>query len=287
MGLYNKEVEIQAEVDIDGKLVTKSIIQDTSGNNVTTTSNSLDVMLSDSTTEPIDTYFLEQLSSFTLSADTVASTLTVLVYTFEATVGHGIAPLDEIILLDIVGNKEFYATVISVATDTITVDRPIDNLFPSATSLARIVNSNMAVDGSGTPRIFTVRAGSKPIDITRIIIAMTDQTSMDDAKFGGLSALAKGFVFRAIDGFNKVVFNFKTNGEIAGYCYDVRYSDKAPSGFFGLTARITFAGQSKHGVALRVSTFTDALQWIVQDDLTDLDTLRVAAQGHQTEGENP
>ena len=245
----------------------------------------IDANIQDQHTKPIDSLFAQSVSNFTLSADATASGVTTLVYTFEATAGHGIIVGNEVLLLNVLAEHALQAKVLVVSTNTITLDRPIDHAFPAASTLGRVIITNMNVNGSVTPQIFTLRAGVIPIDVTRVIISMTDSTAMDDGTFGGLSALPKGLVFRIYNGFQKTIFNFKTNGEIAQYCYDVRYADKPPAGTgHGLTARISFGGQSKHGVVLRIST-NDVIQWIVQDDLTGLDTLRIVAQGHETSGE--
>jgi hypothetical protein len=235
--------------------------------------------MQDQITPPIDALFAQSISNFTLSADTIASTISTLQYTFTATAGHAIVIGNEILLLDTIADKSFYAIVLNVSVDTITVDRPIDHTFPAASALGRRVITNMAVDGSTTEQIFSVRAGQNPSDFTRFIIAMTDDTAMDSGTFGGITALTRGLVFRIINSFQKTIFCFKTNGEIAKFCYDVDYVLKAPAGEFGLNARISFAGQEKHGVALRISG-NDVLQWVVQDDLRALSTLRIAAQGH-------
>jgi hypothetical protein len=243
-----------------------------------------DVKLADQATPPIDTYFAQSVSNFTISSDTGVSDITAasLVYTFNATTGHGIVATNEIILLDVASDRSLLAEVTNVAGDVITIDRPIDHDFKSTTTLGRIVTTNMAVDGSTTPQIFSARAGSVELDFTRFIIKILDDTSMDDGRFGGGSALANGLVFRIVNSFQKTIFNFKTNGEIANYCFDIRYADKAPAGQYGFSARITFAGQSKHGVALRIGT-DDVLQWVVQDDLSGLVKLQVVGQGHETE----
>jgi hypothetical protein len=140
----------------------------------------------------------------------------------------------------------------------------------------------MNVDGSSTPIAFSLRAGNIPVDSTRFIITMTDDTSMDDGKFGGLTKLTRGLVFRIVNSFQKTIFCFKTNGEIAQFCYDTKYPDKAPAGVFSFNARITFAGQDKHGIALRIAD-DDVLQWVVQDNLTGLLTMKISAEGHDTE----
>jgi hypothetical protein len=248
---------------------------------------SLDVNIQDQSTPPIDTYFAQSKSNFTISVNTGESGTTAasLIYTFTATTGHGIIIGDEIILLDTAANWSLLLNVLNVAGDVITVDRPIDHDFAAATTLGRVVTTNMAVDGSTTPQIFSARAGTTQIDFTRFLIKMLSDTSMDDGRFGSIiGGVSRGLVFRIVNTFQKTIFCFKTNGEIANYCYDVRYADKAPAGQYGFSARITFGGQSKHGVVLRIGE-DDVLQWVVQDDLTDLNVVQVVGQGHETIGE--
>jgi hypothetical protein len=246
------------------------------------TNGGVPVNVQDQATPPVDTYFAQSISVFTLATNTGVSGITAvsLVYSFTAGTGHGIIAGNEVILLDTVANRSLLMDVISVAGDVITVDRPIDHDFPVATTLGRIVTTNMAVDGSTTPQIFSARAGTTELDFVRFIIKMLDDTSMDDGRFGGIAALTNGFVFRIINSFQKTIFNFKTNGEIANYCFDIRYADKAPAGLYGFSSRITFGGQSKHGVVLRIGE-GDVLQWVVQDDLSNLTKLQVVGQGHE------
>ena len=238
------------------------------------------VNIQDQTTQPVDTLFAQEVTNFTLASDTVASGVVVIQYTFDASPAHGIVAGNEILLIDVVGNRSFFAVVKLVVVNTITVDRPIDHIFPSATSLGRIVTTEMAVVGSlAAPSIFSIRSGSVATDITRTLITMLDSSAMDDGKFGGIGALANGLVFRVVNSFQKTIFCFKSNQDIKQFCYDLNYSDAAPAGQFGLAARLSFAGPAKHGVAIRIHD-DDVLQWVVQDDLTDLDSLKISAEGH-------
>jgi hypothetical protein len=234
-------------------------------------------------TPPIDSYFLESLSTFTISADMVASGIDAasLVYTFTATPGHGIAANDEIILLDVPSDRSFYAKVFSVAVDTITVDRPIDFAFPSVSTQGRIVNSEMAVDGSVTPRIFSVRAGNISSETTRFILRATNTAPMDYSLFAGIAALQKGLVFRVVNGYQKTIFNFHNDGDIAQFCYDLNYSTKAPAGENGYVARISFAGDAKHGTSLVIEG-TDTIQWVTQDNLTTVGSLKASVMGRDS-----
>jgi hypothetical protein len=255
--------------------------------NFCVTNGAINTIWQDQTSQPLDAYFAQSVSNFTLSADTgVSGILPVsFVYSFEATAGHAIVVGNEILLLDVANDRSFYATVIAVAVNTITVDRPIDHNFPALTSLGRRVLTNMNVDGSATPQTFSIRAGATETDITRILITITDAAAMDDGKFGSIAGgLARGLVFRIVNSYQKTIFCFKTNGEIKNFCYDGAYtpSTLGPSGAESFSARITFAGPSKHGVALRIGA-GDVLQIVVQDNLTTLDSIKVVAQGHDTE----
>jgi len=247
------------------------------------TNGGADVNIQDQHTPSVDTYFLKELSGFTVAVDTPLSTLTTLYYDFVATAGHGIITGDELLLIDIADDRVFYCEVLNVVTNTITIDRPFDNSFPAATSLGRVVTSNMNVNGAVTPQIFTIRGGAiVEHDMTRFFLTMLSSNSMDDGKFGSLTKLTRGLVLRIINGTQVVIFNFKTNNDIKQFCYDLTYSDKAPAGQFGLSSRMSFAGQDKHGVTLRISGL-DAIQWIVQDDLTGLLSLKASGQGHHVE----
>lgn len=230
---------------------------------------------------PIDSLFSQSISNFTISVATTASTVTTLEYDFTATAGHGIAIGNEIILLDTIASKSFIAEVTNVVANVITVDRPIDHAFP-LTTLGRIITSELAVDGSATPQMFSVRAGSIPSDFRRFILTFltSNVPAANDALFGNLPALANGLVFRIVNDFQKTIFNFKSNRDIQQFCYDFRYNPSPPAASQGMTARISFGGQEKHGMVLRLKD-NDVLQWIVQDDLTGLTSLKIAAQGNE------
>lgn len=248
---------------------------------VAESNGALPVNIQDQHTLPLDALFAQAVSNFTLEEDTVASGITSLVYDFTAATGHGISISNEILLLDVIANRSLQAVVLNVVGDVITLDRPIDLLFPAASTLGRIITSEMAVDGSGTSQIFSLRAGSPPTDATRFLLTMLGGvTSMDDGKFGNIDALARGLVFRIYNSFQKTMLNFKTNQDIKQFCYDVRYSDNAPAGSTGLSARISYGGAAKHGVTLRIGT-NEVIQWIVQDDLTGLSSMKISAQGHE------
>jgi hypothetical protein len=236
-----------------------------------------------------DAYFLQEQSAFTLASPTTASGATAgtFVYTFTATAGHGIVAGNEIALIDTAGDVFFYATVPAggVAGNVITLDRPIDHVFPTATTLGKIVSSNLAVDGSVTPQIFEIQGGATSAHINRIIITMLCDSQPYGNLFANIAALTNGLVIRAYDGFKYTVFNFKDNADIFNNCYDVTYGagTVGPSGAYSVTARITFNAKDKHGTTIELEA-GDAVQAIVQDDLTtggpDIQSIQIVAQGH-------
>ena len=60
---------------------------------------------------------------------------------------------------------------------------------------------------------------------------------------------------------------------------NVSQSINPAQGVDGFTARMTFAGQNKVGVAIRLPIGED-LEFIIQDDLTNIVTYEVVAEGH-------
>lgn len=185
-------------------------------------------------------------------------------------------------------SSRFYAgTIIGIAGTTISLDTPIDFAYQIGDAF-QAGSKELKVNGSVTPQIFSLRADpglAITADVTRIIIHMTYTSAGDDGDFGDISGgLTKGVVLRRVDGNTQNIFNVKTNGEIGEISFDKTYDQRAPGGLFGMTARLTFAGQSKLGVAIRLAQDED-LQVIIQDDLTSLSSFRIMVEGHIVVGQ--
>ena len=186
----------------------------------------------------------------------------------------------------------FYAGhIVSVSTNDITVDSPFDFAHPSGASVV-CAKENMAVDGSSTPQIFSLRAadpnGKVPITVhvTRVILTgiCTSATSLD--KFGNITALTHGLMFRRRNnGTSFNIFNIKNGSDLEGLGYDYRatIATQPQDNVDGFIARITFAGPSKMGTVLEVGPNQD-LEWWVQDNLAsgpnDITSLVVTFEGH-------
>lgn len=165
---------------------------------------------------------------------------------------------------------------------------PLDHAYTTSAHLC-LQNCDMNVDGSTTPIEFVLGpeglAAGEQWDLTRMIVVMTHSAAGDDSRFGGLSALTNGTYFRLENGTNYNLFNAKENGDFAIEGYDIVYPTRAAAGSsYGTRARITFNGQDKRGVVLRLSVDTnDQVLACVRDDLSGLVSFRVKFQGQVTD----
>lgn len=227
-----------------------------------------------------ETFHLETATTTTLnSAASEGDTSLSVVDTAGFVVGDEIklteGPLQEIGVITI--------TAVAAGTPgTLTLDRPLGNDYTTAAEVIE-VDTNMAVSGTlASPVVFEIDPPPGTIwQITRILISITDQTAMDDALFGGISALTNGVALRATtEAGRTVVFaNWKANKDLKLDMHDVEYSSRAPSGFFGLNARWTF---TKSEVVAELNGDADPVQKmevLIQDVLTGLDTFEIKAQG--------
>lgn len=194
-------------------------------------------------------------------------------------------------LTNVAENRYYTGEVVSVASLDITIDTPLDYAFPTSGTIVTQGTHDLVVDGSGTTQIFSLRASDPglpvKIDITRLIFKMTTTSAIDLSLFGNLNPLTNGLVLRRVDGTTQNIFNVKTNGNIAGIMFDwTPFAATNPvQGVDGFVARLTFAGQSKIGVTVRVGPEED-LQLLIQDDLTanvagqTITTFKVVIEGH-------
>ena len=239
------------------------------------------VNIQDQTTRPFSLRMAEVLDD-TIS---LAATVTQGAYTFDLSPGHGVTTGESLLFAECNGMPHLYwGSVLNVSTNTITLDTPAPYPFiPGEVSIYKY-SSALNVNGSSTPRVFRVpNVFETSVDITRILFHIRDDAPMDPATFGGLSALTRGLVFRKSVNSSYYInyWNVKTNGNFAEIAYDTKYDDRnlPPAGLYGFTSRITYAGQEKHGVVIRLAQ-DDAIEIVVQDDLTGLSYFSAMLEGH-------
>ena len=179
--------------------------------------------------------------------------------------------------------------VVSVDTLNVTIDRPIDFAFPSG-SYIDVSETNLAVNGSlATPIVAGVRnnAGATPppgielsMDVTRVLFHCVGTSAMDLTTFGNLAALTNGLVCRKRDGTTQNVFNVKSNGEMRGimYHFEIVATGTVGQGEDGFFGRLTFAGQNKMGVTIRLAINED-LEFFIQDNLSTLTLFEIVVEG--------
>lgn len=243
----------------------------------------LAVNVQDQTTRPFDLYFTKSNGApTTLNAPTALDDTSIIVTSrANITVGDWVGIFSGPSMED----HFYFAEVLDTLADTVYVDSPLDFAFDS---LDPVISSKRELDVDGsTFQTFTVTNGTVAteieIDITRIIfqIVTTDGPELTD--FGDIATgLRKGIVLRRNNGTVENIFNAKTNGDLLNLMYDITFYAAAgpgPLGSNGLGGRYTFAGQDKHGVAVRLAG-GESIDLIIQDDLTSLLTFRMIAAGH-------
>lgn len=246
---------------------------------------SIDINLQDQVTRSIDIYMAKVVET----GITLASPTTIGSYSFEVNSGHSIIAGQRISIVEPVlsgDHPHFIAgDVLSVSVNTITINQPISFTF-DADSIVYTSTSSLVVDGSSDAIIFQlVNPFPVSADLVRIAFTIEDDSAMDDSTFGGLSELTRGCLVRIKESDTHYVnlFTLKSNGEMklmAGPNY-AGYSAKAPAGVYGFAAMLSFGGQDKHGVAIRIPPY-GSIQLLIQDDLTGLTKFKCLVQGHFT-----
>lgn len=235
---------------------------------------SVPVTIREKERETLDIYFVRNLNSFTLAQDVVLDA-----YTFTANAGHNFTVGD--IARFKQGDRFLRATVLNVATNVITIDQPFDYAFTTQAICSRATN-NMAVNGSVTPVVFEISpAGTTLIDdINSISFEIIDDSAMDDTKFGGITALTRGVLLRQVNHTQKNLSIYKKNADFQTQG-TAEYSDKSGGGQYGFNARRIFYSPDWNNCIIRlVGTDNDALQLLIQDDLSGLTSFKAMAHAH-------
>lgn len=238
------------------------------------------VNVQDQTTRPFDIRVNQILNSTNYEL-TIVPTVESYNLTLNTTVGLIVG--DNVAVLEQNGMPQlFFGSILAVNGNTLTLDTQVPFNFTLSNSVVFEFENSLVVDGSIDPKIFTItNLFDESIDITRFIFHCTDGTAMDDSKFCGDTALTRGLVLRKglNDGNFINYWNIKSNGEWGEFSFDKNYDDKAPAGLFGFSARLTYGGQSKHGVVIRLAP-GESIQLLIQDDLTPLVRAILMVEGH-------
>lgn len=167
--------------------------------------------------------------------------------------------------------------------DVIAIDTPLDFAFNAGEPVIAF-KEEMLVDGSTIPQVFQVRAGGVGsgvyLLINRIIIAMVTFSEPKLDEFGDGTALTKGLVFRINNSSVRNLNNIKSNQDFLNWGFDFN-TYPTLGGVDGLGARVTWAGEDKHGTPLLLAP-EDALECIIQENITGKAlSLRIIAEGRE------
>lgn len=288
-GIENQSYDLGAIGDIEDKngdlFADASELEDFLNSSI----NKTDVTLQDQTTRPIIVKFNQVTNSTTLASDASKGDTSIVV-----TSATGIIVGSYIILFNPTTSKFMFATATDISgVPTIVLDTPLDSDFAAGTFVDISITNLKSIGSLGSPQIYGLRGTGAPpgvdltVDITRIIITATATSSVDLEKFINLSRLTNGIVLRRRNDATENIFNVKDNKELAALMYDVQITaaTNPVQGVDGLIGRLTFAGQNKIGVAIRLP-IGDDLELLVQDDIETAQSgetitkLEITAEGH-------
>ena len=219
-----------------------------------------------------------------VTASSLLEAVTIDTYTLVVVSATGFIVGQHIRIIEPLSDKYYFGTILNIVSNTITVDSPFDYPY-AAGSEVTVSNTNMAVNGSVTPVKYVLRTGSpsivSAIDITRLMICCECSSAVDLNKFGDLAPLTRGLLLRRRDGYTKNVFNIKANRDMVGMGveWNTFIASNPAQGIHGFSWRLTFAGQDRIGVVLRIGQ-DENLEVLVQDDLSTLVSLHIILEGH-------
>ena len=239
------------------------------------------VNIQDQTTRPFDIQ-VNQILSIAYSI-AVSPTMNTNIVILNTTSGLSIG--DKIAFLEQNGMPHIYfGFIVAISGNNITMNSPVPFNFTPLVSTVFTFDNQLNVDGSTTPIVFSlVNLFDEQIDITRVIFKCTDDVEMHDGLFCGINQLTNGIEFRKYTnhGYYINYFNIRNNAKWGLLAYDVQYTDtgKPPSDVFGFGSRLTYAGQNKHGVTIRLDP-GERIELLVQDDLTGISGASLMVEGH-------
>jgi hypothetical protein len=240
----------------------------------------VDASIQDQNSPPIRYYLMnEEKSDITLTSP-VAINDTVI----NVSASHGITVGKWLSIFYL--NFYIQVQVTNVATNAITIDRPLAYTFPvSGTMIVRGI-IDMNIDAS-TPFVFQclLRTFTQPIHINKVLVIINSSADGDDSKFGGITALTNGVYLRKETniGYYQSLGLFKNNADFREYGGIIEYSSKAPSGSYGVNVTFQMNHQTGFGVVYMIENIKgDSIKLTLRDNLSTLTRFRTVLIGHYT-----
>lgn len=241
---------------------------------------SIPVTLQDQTTPPVISYLnqLKVQTAFAVQAVVGSYTITV-----DSTAGMAVG--DYLSLYSLLGNGYQDAWIVGLpGGNVIELSNSVVYAYEVGQHVVAGEHDLSTASGAVTPQAYNLKTGDPgldlTVDITRIMVQITCLTDATFDAFGDIAGgLLRGCVLQRTDGVTQNIFGWRSNAELANVCYDTTFFNSThPQAVNGLAARLTFAGQNKLGVVLRMAPNED-IQVIVQDDVTSLLDFNVIVEG--------
>jgi len=206
-------------------------------------------------------------------------------YTIVLNAGHLLTGNEMLYITWLIGLEThfLFAKVLSVATNTITLDTPINVAYPIATTYIASVLINMNVDWSVTRQSFSASIPSTSelrLDLMSLRFIIADDVVMDDGKFWWLTTLTRWVILRkwTSEWDRHMNWNMKVNWDFWLYFNNKIYTDKWWGGWT-YTVESTLKFREDFGAVCRLSA-GEKLEIIIQDNLTWLVAFKCFASFH-------
>jgi len=248
----------------------KTIIVDSENNIIESTRNALNVSIQDPENISVNYYFyqLKATTNPTQSYTTGSSIINV---------ANATGAIQNNVI-NIKTATRFYQGLIKTINGTAITISPKINFDITSSTIVEFGDYNMNKNGSVTPVEFILET---PINTTWHVKTMNfsilDQTEMDDAKFGGLTALTNGLSLTKEDGVIENYWLIYSNIGFEENGYTTKYSSKAPAGYYGFNGRKDII--QVNGTILKLEN-GEQLKIVVNDDLTGLNKMVFTINGH-------
>jgi hypothetical protein len=166
--------------------------------------------------------------------------------------------------------------------NVLTLDRELEHSYTTSGTVTLVDPKIEAAIGSLVEhKIFKIAPPTGEIwHITRIVVSATDNSTLSDEKFISATALTNGLSILRNGVTERVLTNWKCNGDMILDSFDFDYNATAGSSLNGLRMRWTI---KKSGAVERVDgTLGETLEVRVHDDIASLGitSIRMKAQGH-------
>lgn len=235
----------------------------------------MEVSIQDYTGEIQDYFYINVLQSTTLINNVIKNSNKI-----NITNPTGCLVGDAVNIYD---DKSYFQGIITnTVGNEITFTPRIDKEFSLSNTIIKCGEWNMAVDGSVSPVNYCV---NPPTNVSWHVISgvfyILDNSAMDDGLFGSRTSLSNGLSLSVNDGYMKNLFLIYNNAGFNLRKYDKEYTDKAPSGQYGMIASINY--KEKYGAIIELNGNTnDTFCYTISDNLLSQNEIASTIGAHTT-----